>query len=140
MRDGSRIMWRILLTGLLICPFLAGAQVVHNFEMGPENTDCAHIDSLDLPEQEFAGAIQQLTFRFREEITISRYSAPRKLEYVSCDGETGYLLAWQDDVAIFVYTELPSSGWEAIKDAPDPRLAYVEIQEKYKRYKQKKAP
>lgn len=130
---------RLTLLLLLTAPVLAGAQVQHNFEMGPENTDCARLDSLEeVTEFELLEAVKASSFRFVEEMQISRYSAPRKLTFASCDGKMGYLLAWQDDTESMVYVNVPMKTWEAIRDAPDPRQAFRE--EELQRYQQKKAP
>ncbi len=132
-------MKRIFLMVVLLLPLSSTAQVEHNFEMGPENTDCGSLDSLSLPEQEMPAPILAATFRYREELRISRYTAPRKLVYASCDGKDGYLLAWQDDSLIHVYEKVPLAAWEAILTAGDPRESYRTVTDTLTRYTQKKA-
>ncbi len=130
---GSRIMKWMLTAGLCLTFLCSVGQVVHNFEMGPENTDCGGLDSLELAEQELAEKIVASTFRLREEMQISRYSAPRRFIYASCDGETGYLLAYQTDSLIHVYYPVGTGEWEVIRDAADPRESFRNKKELLKR-------
>lgn len=97
----------------------AQAQVKHNFEMGPESTDCHQIVVEDKTAEELIQEIQQRTFRFRQKINISRYRSPRSLEYASCDGESGFLLAETGDNKFELYTEISKSAWETILNSTD---------------------
>ena len=132
-------MKALIIALLLALPCICFAQVEHNFEMGPENTDCAVLDTLTSSEPDLAKRILASTFRVKEELEISRYSAPRKFVYASCDGSTGFLLVYTDSTSIEVYKNIDVTTWSGIRNATDPREEYREIKPVLERV-QKKAP
>ncbi len=131
---------KALIVGILLSlPSFGYAQVKHNFEMGPENTNCAVLDTLQIPEAQLAEKILSASFRVREELEISRYSSPRKLIYASCDGSNGFLLAYVNEKSIEVYRNLSMKRWAEIRDASDPRERFNNQKSTFERV-QKKAP
>lgn len=99
------------------------AQVEHNFEMKPENTDCHLLTPEDKTVTELIQQIRKGSFRFNQKIRISRYRVPHQLEYFSCDGEKGFILALMDNNQELVFSNIPKAEWDALLDAKDI-LAY----------------
>jgi len=112
-------MKQLLFSLLFLIPLIAAAQVEHNFEMDPENTDCHLINMADKTSDELVAEIRNRSFRFAQEIRISRYRTPHQLEYFSCDGKTGYLLAEMQDNKYILYTEISLEEWQELLDARD---------------------
>jgi hypothetical protein len=108
------------------------AQVEHNFEMDPENTDCHLLNPEYKTVAEFIQQIRQRSFRFNQKIRISRYRTPHQLEYFSCDGEKGYILALMENSRELIYSEIPKSEWDALLNARDILEYYnLEFTRKY---------
>jgi hypothetical protein len=123
----------LIVLGVAFCDQVS-AQVKHNFEMGPENTDCGTLDSLTLEETAMVETILQTTFRIRENMQVSRYSPPRQFVFVSCDGKTGYLLVYITESSIELYENVAIESWEQIRDARDPREIYHSLKDFLIRY------
>ncbi|QSE97386.1 hypothetical protein [Fulvivirga lutea] len=100
----------------------AFGQVEHNFEMGPENTDC-HELQLTGEFQNDISLIRKSTFRVHEEMKVSRYHIPSKVEYFSCDGAVGYLIATEKD-SLKVYSSIRKTLWDSLTNTPDPIQFY----------------
>lgn len=104
-----------------IFPFSpAHAQVEHNFEMGPENTNC---DKLPHSFKSAAAALVRIdssTFRFRESIDLSRFRTPRSATYYSCDGKTGFLVVQETTDSRVIYSDIPKTVWENFINSDDP--------------------
>ncbi|MEJ2004543.1 MAG: hypothetical protein P8X57_06180 [Cyclobacteriaceae bacterium] len=109
----------LLFLSILMISFSVSAQVRHNFDMAPENTDCHLIKVEDKTATQLLQEIRQRSFRFSQKIRISRYRVPHQLEYFSCDGEKGFILAMMKDGQYDVYAQVPKSEWEALIDAKD---------------------
>jgi hypothetical protein len=113
----------ILIQSILCLSITAFAQIEHNFSMAPEKTDC-HIlilkeDSLSNIEE-----IRNSTFRFKEEMNISRYYAPRTIEYYSCDGITGYLIAVENETITLLYLNVLKTKYDSLSNNDDPITFY----------------
>ncbi len=120
-----RLVLRITFSLLiLILPTLAAGQV--NFEKGPENTDCHLIPSSFPDVPSFVKDVRQRSYRFTQELTISRYRSPRSLEYYSCDGKTGYVVAVISDTEIKIHPTVPKEAWDELLDRNDILDFYAE--------------
>ncbi|MDX1627244.1 MAG: hypothetical protein R3345_01020 [Fulvivirga sp.] len=119
-------MKNILTIVLSLLALNAFSQVQHNFRMGSSNTTC---DSLNLelaaisPDSAIA-AIEQATYRFQQNMTISRYRSPRKLHYFSCDGKQGFLIAEENDSTRALYSHVPKTLWDQFTTTDDPIELY----------------
>ena len=101
------------------------AQVEHNFNMSPEETDCHQIPDLKPISPDSAiSIILNASYRFQEAITISRYRSPRKLSYFSCDGSVGYMVAQEDDINFKLYSQMPKTIWDSLANSNDPISFY----------------
>ncbi len=104
---------------LALMPLLAGAQVKHNFEKGPENTDCHKITFNHESESAFVADLKERTYRFTEELTISRYQSPRNLLYLSCDGKTGFVIAQLTEDKSAIHPDVTKTAWDSLLGSDD---------------------
>ena len=87
--------------------------------MDPEKTDCHLISGEDKSPEELIQDIRQRTFRFQQKITISRYRYPKSVEYFSCDGKSGFLLAEKTDGTMEVFLDVKKEDWDELMNATD---------------------
>jgi hypothetical protein len=115
---------QIITIQLMIClAFSSYGQVEHNFVMTPEKTDCHSL----IMKEDSAINIQEIrksTFRFKEEIKISRYYTPRSIEYYSCDGENGYLIAIESEDHTILFVNVPKTKYDSLSNSDDPITFY----------------
>lgn len=107
------------------------AQVQHNFTMGPSKTTCDSLDIKALPQDEWQDALRNATFRYAEELKISKYKSPRHLWFYSCDGETGHLIAKETDEMEIVLINIKKADWDTFMEAKDPITAYQTLKKTY---------
>lgn len=100
------------------------AQVKHNFEKEPENTNCHTLPTTFESTQEALKNIQATTFRLTETLKISKHLTPQAMKYLSCDGETGYLVVKETDDNILVYEKIPYEVWKGLMETKDPISDY----------------
>lgn len=120
-----------LLSLLFLLYTEVSAQTEHNFEQEPQNTDCHQ-----LPEKFDSAAnaielISKATHRYTETLKISRYRSPRKLEYYSCDGELGYVIAYIDDTEVKVFIGISADTWNTLINSDDPINSYQLIEQNH---------
>ncbi|WP_350108703.1 hypothetical protein [Fulvivirga sp.] len=96
----------------------AFGQVEHNFEMSPENTDCHELTLTSVVKKNIE-LIRNTTFRVKEEMKVSRYYVPTKIEYFSCDGVIGYMIAHEHD-SVKLYKEVRKTLWDSLTNTNDP--------------------
>lgn len=108
------------------------AQVEHNFEMEPSNTNCHELpEKFDSPSQAM-DAVEKSTFRFTQSIKISRYHSPKAAFYYSCDGKTGYMIVTLKDDSRKIYKSIPQEVWDQFANTNDPIGYYASnIEKKY---------
>ncbi|UII32935.1 KTSC domain-containing protein [Fulvivirga ulvae] len=105
---------------LLLISICMQAQVEHNFEMEPSNTNCHELpEKFDSPTNAI-NAIEKSTFRFTQSIKISRYHSPKAAFFYSCDGKTGYMIVDLKDGSREVYTIIPQEVWDEFANTNDP--------------------
>ncbi|UII29139.1 hypothetical protein LVD15_12110 [Fulvivirga maritima] len=119
-------MKQILFALLLLSPALSNAQVQHNFEKGPENTNCHELPAEFTNYVEAIKALSTTTFRLKETLSISKHLTPQALRYYSCDGKTGYLVAKESDSVFQVYPQVPYKLWQEFSESKDPVYFYSE--------------
>lgn len=107
-------------------PCLAVAQVEHNFEMKPENTDCHELPQSFESAGEGIQFIRSATFRVQQSVKISRYHIPRSASFHSCDGKTGYLIAEETEGTYVLYSGIPQDVWQNFINSNDPIGFYEE--------------
>ena len=119
---------KVMVLALLVClSSVLSAQIEHNFEMGPSNTTC---DSLILKRTDEITLIQQIrntSFRYQEDLKISRYYVPKHVWFYSCDGATGYLIAKESEAVEKVYQEVSQKIWQQFVDTDDPISFYAKL-------------
>ncbi len=118
----SAVLLSLLLIGTI---GLVLAQDKHNFKMEPTKTDCHNI--VDLDEVTLDSALQILSkaeFRLKEELQISRYRSPRQLDYLSCEGDNGYLIAKEDEDKTVIFQNVPKKLWDSLSNSKDPINLY----------------
>lgn len=86
--------------------------------MDPEKTDC-HLIELNGTQQENIELVRSSTFRLKADMKVSRYYAPKFLEYYSCDGKTGFLIAQEID-SLVLFNNVRSTLWDSITSTDDP--------------------
>lgn len=108
------------------------AQVEHNFEMEPSNTNCHELpEKFDSPSQAM-DAVEKSTFRFTQSIKISRYHSPKAAFYYSCDGKAGYMIVTLKDDSRKIYKSIPQEVWDQFANTNDPIGYYASnIEKKY---------
>ena len=108
------------------------AQVEHNFEMEPSNTNCHELpEKFNSPTQAI-DAVEKSTFRFTQSIKISRYHSPKAAFYYSCDGKTGYLIVTLKGDSRKIYKNIPQEVWDQFSNTNDPIGYYASnIEKKY---------
>lgn len=113
--------WFFLST-VLILNFSLSAQVKHNFKMDPKNTDChqlpPNLESMSVDSVK--ALIISKKYRFKQEVTLSKYRLPRSLAYFSCEGEQGFMIAKEDESQTAIYKDLPKTLWDALINHKDP--------------------
>lgn len=102
--------------------FCSKAQVEHNFKMTPENTDCHTLsDSLNhLASDSIKKILEAKRYRFEQSITLSQYQTPRKLNFLSCEGERGFIIAQETENTIAIFDEVPKILWDSLLNHRDP--------------------
>ncbi len=93
-------------------------------------TSCMQSDSCETLTRavNYAEAVYTIKngyFNNREVMNTARSSWIRGLEYIECDGKTGYLLLETDHDA-YVYANVPREVWEDFKKAPSLGRFYNE--------------
>ncbi|WP_202856793.1 KTSC domain-containing protein [Fulvivirga marina] len=119
-------------TILLATTISLQAQVEHNFEMEPSNTNCHELpEKFDSPSQAI-DVIEKSTFRLTQSIKISRYYSPKAAFFYSCDGQTGYLIVDLKDDRRKIYQNIPQEVWDEFSNTNDPIGYYsTHIDKKY---------
>ena len=109
----------LLLLIFLILPGFAGAQVRHNYPVGPQKTTC---DSLYLSDNDFTASLDRIshaTWRYQQSIHLNRPYGFRRADYYSCDVKTGYLIV-EIDTTKYIYMKVPVDLWEELTKSTDP--------------------
>jgi len=115
----------IVLLLTLIASNTLWAQVVHNFDMGPDKTDCHTIpDKLKDSTKDPYTIISSATYRFKQEVTLSRYRSPKSGKYYSCDGEVGYMILYLEDDETAIFKNVPKTDWGKLSSTSDPFSLY----------------
>lgn len=113
----------IILTLLLIVNCEAFSQVEHNFKMEPEKTDCHELELTGDLDKDLE-LIKSSTFRLKEAMKVSRYHIPNSVEYYSCDGVKGYIIAVENDSTSKLFKDVNKSVWDSLTNSKDPILYY----------------
>lgn len=96
------------------------AQVEHNFEKDPENTDCHTLKPPFESDEIGIKLVQDASYRFVQDITISKYRVPNAAYYYSCDGVKGFLIVKESDKVKKLYNDIPKTLWDEFIKAKDP--------------------
>ena len=115
----------IILSLFLSINYSAFCQVEHNFKMDPEKTDCHELELTGNVQQDLI-KIKESTFRVKEEFKISRYHVPNKVDFYSCDGMNGILVATENDSTIKIIKDVKKSVWDSLTSTDDP-IKYYKI-------------
>lgn len=121
-------MKKIVMFGIVFFSISQGwAQVKHNFEMGPEKTDC---DALTIASAISADSalhlIKQATFRLEGSMKISRHRKPQQVSFHSCDGQSGFLIAHETETDILIFSKIPATIWQKLTNTNDPITFYAD--------------
>ncbi|TRX48583.1 hypothetical protein FNH22_28730 [Fulvivirga sp. M361] len=119
----------ILCIALLCVTNSLRAQVEHNFVLGPSKTTC---DSLSITKEDTGGLIETIrntSFRYQEQMKISRYKIPQQAWYYSCDGQTGYLIVRETKDVEKIYDNVTKETWQTLMDTNDPITLYKKLKE-----------
>lgn len=121
---------QLIITISLSTTCICHAQIKHNFTMGSSNSTC---DSLKIEDPSHLNRLlRETTFRYSEELKISRYKIPRKVWYFSCDGKFGYMIASETEEKEVVFENVKMDDWKALTDSKDPINQYQILKSKYK--------
>lgn len=119
-RLNNFVLRAILLLVFKTVSSLSIAQIEHNFKKDPEKTDCHTLTPPFDSEQAGIELIEASSFRFVQEMTISKYRVPKAVYFYSCDGENGYLIAEESKGLKKLYPEVPKSVWDDFIKDKDP--------------------
>ena len=122
-----------LLASLLVifCASPGVSQIQHNFPMEPSKTSCDSVDMSSVHRVHLADTIRKTTFRYVEELRISRYKTPRHAWFYSCDGATGFLIAKESEDLEVIFDQVKKSDWDEFVNAKDPIASYKQLKVKY---------
>lgn len=96
------------------------AQQQHNFKKDPEKTNCHKLKLPFTSEASGIDSVEASSFRFTQQMTISRYKVPNAVYYYSCDGLDGYLIAQESKDKKVLYEKVPKVIWDEFLDSDDP--------------------
>ena len=96
------------------------AQVQHNFEKDPENTDCHLLKPPFESQEKGIESIESATFRFEQQMNISRYKIPNAAHFYSCDGTTGFLIVNESAEVKKLYIKVTKDIWDEFVASNDP--------------------
>ncbi len=114
---------KVIIAGFLSFSFNQGfSQTQHNFDMVPENTDCHELTLGDDLSKNIS-MIRQTHYRVKEQMNVSRYKDPKKVEFYSCDGKTGHMIAIELEKEV-LYKSVKKVTWDSLLDSSDPIYFY----------------
>ena len=119
----------IIITLIITAIIPTYSQVEHNFKMDPQKTDC-HTLELSLDTAQNIKLIRASKFRVKEEFQISRYQSPNSLEFYSCDGDQGYIIAIESASSTKLFNNIAKSLWDSLLVTEDPISFYFEYLKK----------
>lgn len=119
----------VIILLLLVVTSPTYSQIEHNFKMGPQKTDC-HTLELSLDTAQNVELIRLRKFRVKEEFQISRSQVPNSLEFYSCDGEQGYIIAIESKSSTVLFRDINKSLWDSLLITEDPLSFYFEYLKK----------
>lgn len=123
----------ILIILIVSISTIARAQLEHNFEVEPSNTNCHELPEMFTSQSQAINSIENATFRTRQTIKISRYQSPRSAVFYSCDGKTGYMIVDINDKLREVYSNVPQEVWSQFINTNDPIGFYsANVKDKFK--------
>ena len=105
------------------------AQVEHNFVMGPSKTTCDSLSIVTDDKEEWIKTIKNTSFRYQEQMKISRYKIPQQVWYYSCDGQKGYLIVRETKDIEKIYDNVTKETWQTLMDTNDPVTLYKKLKE-----------
>lgn len=111
---------KLVLIAIALCALnsFTQAQVEHNFEMSPEKTDCHLLELTDSKADNIA-AIKNANYRLKENLKLSRYYSPKNLDFYSCDGKFGYLIAEMQG-SLVLHMNIRTTLWDSLTNTDDP--------------------
>lgn len=118
-------MKALIIVALIILPAISIAQVKHNFEMEPSNTNCDDLPGQFDSADKAIKTVESSKFRFQQSVKISRYRSPRSAVYYSCDGKSGYLVVEESDSVRLIYSQIPEEVWDQFVNTNDPIYYYT---------------
>jgi len=108
------------------------AQDSVNFHVAPLNTSCDSIVIADLDFETAVSIISEASFRFQQNIKVSRRKGFKEASYFSCDNERGFMLIAYDDLSM-LYEDIPKSLWDQLVQSGNPGAFYENnIKENFK--------
>lgn len=108
------------------------AQDSLNFRVIPVNTSCDSIVMADVDFETALSRISGATFRFQQNISVSRRKGFREAAFFSCDNERGFMLITYDDLSM-LYENMPKSLWDELVKSGNPGVYYEEkVREHFK--------
>ncbi len=120
---------KLLFLVLVFFPILLYGQVEHNFTMGPQKTTCDSLEVQGLDTAQLIEKVRNTTFRYHEQMKVSRYKIPQQVWFFSCDGKTGYLVARETEEDERVYKNVHINMWNELMNSTDPVSVYQRIRD-----------
>lgn len=114
----------ILRTALLVLGMTMGygvafsQQVPHNYEMGPQVTDCDSLKLEDMSQEIQIKVIEDAKFRLVKNFKLNRKQGFQGAWFYSCNGREGYLVA-RVDGRKKLYGRLTLEAWETFVSSGD---------------------
>jgi len=112
-----------------------GQEVEHNYQVGPQATNCDSLDLELLNEIEAIKQIRSSKFRFQQSFKLTRRQGFKGGEYYSCDNDLGYLVLKYDD-SEKLYVEVKKEFWEILITSSDPEGYYLNNKNKLELFQQ----
>jgi len=110
---------------------VATAQERIGFKVGPQKTTCDSLPEKFSSMQEALATIEGAKYRFEESFKISRPKGLQAGKFLSCDGESGYLVVEIDDEKR-ILSKVSKKIWKNFKKSSNPGYYFHEyIHEKF---------
>ena len=124
----------IFFLGLIIFIHTSEAQEVeHNYQVGPQMTDCDSIQLVGLTESEAIASIATYSYRFQQKFRLTRKNGFQGGEFYSCDTKHGYLIIKFNN-RDRLYLDVEKSIWDELISNQDPEGFYIKIQNQLRAY------
>lgn len=123
----------ILILLSLVTSHVFAQEVEHNYQVGPQSTNC---DSLDITGLSQSGSIELIRaskFRFNQSFRLSRKQGLQLGGYFSCDNKEGFLIIKYDGKES-LYQNVAKQVWEEFISSSDPEGYYLNIKKQLQKH------